>query len=132
MTASATVFCMVTSNSRLIKNQTTTCTRASSPAIGRSIPALRFQSAKKDFQTKTGESFYILPTLTSKAFQRYAGYYLSTNGQIYWSDTHQLSIYPANYHRRIDRSLHARQAATEIITEINVPRDSLESFLSEV
>ena len=67
-----------------------------------------------------------------EAFRRYTAYYLSTNGQLYWSDTHQLSIYPNNYHREIDRKLHAKHPATEIITEINVPRDQIGSFLAEV
>jgi len=31
-----------------------------------------------------------------QAFRRYADYYLSTNGQLYWSDTHQMAIYPVN------------------------------------
>ena len=95
---------------------------------GTPIPEREKELSDEDWR----KLLYLAHADQSKAFQRYAGYYLSTNGQIYWSDTHQLSIYPANYHRRIDRSLHARQAATEIITEINVPRDSLESFLSEV
>jgi FAD/FMN-containing dehydrogenase len=67
-----------------------------------------------------------------QAFRRYADYYLSTNGQLYWSDTHQMSIYPKNYHLEIDRRKHANHPATEIITEINVPRDALASFLAEV
>ena len=67
----------------------------------------------------------------SKAFDAYAQYYLSTNGQLYWSDTHQLSIYPDNYHREIDRKDRAKWPATEIITEIDVPRDRLEDFLLE-
>jgi FAD/FMN-containing dehydrogenase len=67
-----------------------------------------------------------------QAFERYAGYYLSTNGQVYWSDTHQLSIYPDNYHREIDQRLHAPYPATEMITEINVPRSMLKGFLEEV
>lgn len=66
------------------------------------------------------------------AFKKYSDYYLSTNGQIYWSDTHQLSIYPDNYHKQIDQKLHAAHPATEIITEINVPRTMLKSFLDEV
>ena len=32
-----------------------------------------------------------------KAFKRYSDYYLSTNGQTYWSDTSQLSAYLPNY-----------------------------------
>jgi FAD/FMN-containing dehydrogenase len=67
-----------------------------------------------------------------QAFRRYADYYLSTNGQLYWSDTHQMSIYPRNYHREIDQKEHAKNPATEIITEINVPREELASFLAEV
>ena len=64
---------------------------------------------------------YLAHVDKKKAFERYAEYYLSTNGQVYWSDTHQLSIYPDNYHREIDQKLHAPFPATEIIGEI-VPR----------
>jgi FAD/FMN-containing dehydrogenase len=67
-----------------------------------------------------------------KAFEVYSDYYLSTNGQIYWSDTHQLGIYPDNYHREIDQRLHAPYPASEIITEIDVPRETLKDFLDEV
>ena len=67
-----------------------------------------------------------------QAFKRYSEYYLSTNGQLYWSDTHQMSIYPENYHKEIDLKQHAANPATEIITEINVPREALPSFLAEV
>lgn len=81
------------------------------------------------------ESWRILLQLAhsdkSKAFDAYAKYYLSTNGQLYWSDTHQLSIYPDNYHREIDRRGHAKYPGTEVITEIDVPRDRLEDFLAE-
>jgi FAD/FMN-containing dehydrogenase len=68
----------------------------------------------------------------AKAFDRYANYYLSTHGQMYWSDTHQLSIYPDNYHQEIDAQQKSPQHATEIITEIDVPRDRLKDFLDEV
>jgi FAD/FMN-containing dehydrogenase len=67
-----------------------------------------------------------------KAFEKYAEYYLSTSGQIYWSDTHQLSIYPDNYHREIDQKFHVQFPATEIIAEIDVPRETLKEFFDEV
>jgi FAD/FMN-containing dehydrogenase len=67
-----------------------------------------------------------------QAFKKYSDYYLSTNGQVYWSDLHQLSIYPDNYHREIDAKLHAPYPATEMITEIDVPRAALVDFLGEV
>ncbi len=75
---------------------------------------------------------YLAHTDPKQAFNRYADYYLSTNGQVYWSDLHQLSIYPDNYHREIDAKLHAPFPATEMITEINVPRPALSGFLEEV
>jgi FAD/FMN-containing dehydrogenase len=75
---------------------------------------------------------YLAHTDTKQAFNRYADYYLSTNGQIYWSDLHQLSIYPDNYHREIDARLHAPYPATEMSTEIDVPRRDLAGFLNEV
>jgi FAD/FMN-containing dehydrogenase len=75
---------------------------------------------------------YLAHTDQSRAFEEYSKYYLSTNGQLYWSDTHQLSIYPENYHQEIDRKMNAKFAGTEVITEINVPREDLEDFLAEV
>jgi FAD/FMN-containing dehydrogenase len=74
---------------------------------------------------------YLAHTDAKQAFKRYADYYLSTNGQVYWSDLHQLSIYPDNYHREIDDKLHAPYHATEMITEIDVPRPALKGFLDE-
>jgi FAD/FMN-containing dehydrogenase len=75
---------------------------------------------------------FLAHTDPKKAFQRYADYYLSTHGQIYWSDLHQLSIYPDNYHREIDAKLHASYPASEIIAEIDVPRSALKGFFDEV
>lgn len=75
---------------------------------------------------------YLAHADKSEAFHRYSDYYLSTNGQLYWSDTHQLSFYPENYHSAIDQKTHASHAASEMITEINVPREELNSFLAEV
>lgn len=74
---------------------------------------------------------YLAHTNEKQAFERYADYYLSTNGQVYWSDLHQLSIYPDNYHREIDAKLRAPYPSTEMITEIDVPRTALKGFLEE-
>lgn len=46
----------------------------------------------------------------ARVFQEYADYYLSTDGQIYWSDTHQLSQYVTGHDPLIDR---ARQSRAE-------------------
>jgi FAD/FMN-containing dehydrogenase len=71
-------------------------------------------------------------TNKSTAFDQYAKYYLSTSGQIYWSDTHQLSTYLDGYHVRLDKQLATTARATEMITEIYVPRPDLPSFMAEV
>lgn len=66
------------------------------------------------------------------AFDRYSKYYLSTSGQLYWSDTHQMSTYLDDYHLRLDKQLGVTDRATEMITEIYVPRPALPSFMAEV
>ncbi len=68
----------------------------------------------------------------STAFDQYSKYYLSTSGQIYWSDTHQMSTYLDDYHVRLDKHLGVQDRATEMITEIYVPRPDLPSFMAEV
>src|SRR5213079_825401 len=59
-----------------------------------------------------------------KAFKRYSEYYLSTNGQTYWSDTNQLSAYLPNYAQKIRDQLGGDESSL-IITEIYVPRPDL-------
>ena len=66
------------------------------------------------------------------AFEQYSKYYLSTSGQLYWSDTHQMSTYLDDYHVRLDKQLGLKDRATEMITEIYVPRPQLPSFMAEV
>ena len=65
----------------------------------------------------------------AKAFKRYSDYYLSTNGQTYWSDTSQLSAYLPNYALKI-RELIGGEESSLIITEIYVPRPDLPDFLA--
>jgi FAD/FMN-containing dehydrogenase len=91
------------------------------------IPAAEKQLTDENWR----QLLLLAHTDQKQAFDRYAEYYLSTNGQVYWSDLHQLSIYPDNYHREIDEKLHAPYPATEMITEINVPRPALKDFLAE-
>jgi FAD/FMN-containing dehydrogenase len=67
----------------------------------------------------------------AKAYRLYTQYYLSTTGQIYWSDLHQLSAYLDNYHQKLDRRLGASHAGSEVITELYVPRASLHLFMDE-
>src|SRR5688572_23404094 len=66
------------------------------------------------------------------AWDAYTAHYLGTDGQIYWSDTHQLSTYIDDYHTWVDAESGAAHPATEIISELYVPRPELDAFLSEV
>lgn len=75
---------------------------------------------------------YVAHVDKKQAFEVYSKYYLSTSGQIYWSDTHQLSTYLGNYHEALDRRLSTTTPATEIITEIYVPRHELSAFMEEI
>jgi FAD/FMN-containing dehydrogenase len=68
----------------------------------------------------------------SRAFERYAAHYLATNGQVYWSDLHQLSPYVADYHAEVDRRTGACVRGSEMITELYVPRHRIESFFAAV
>lgn len=67
-----------------------------------------------------------------EAFRRYAGHALSTNGQVYWSDEAQMSVYPEGYHRALDKRVGARVRATEAVTEIYCEREHLERFMADV
>ena len=78
------------------------------------------------------ELYYLSHADTARAYQTYVAYYLSTSGQRYWSDTHQLSVYLDNYHEELDRRLGAKVKGTEMITELYVPRPALAAFLSAV
>jgi FAD/FMN-containing dehydrogenase len=66
------------------------------------------------------------------AFRAYASHYLATSGQLYWSDTHQLSPYLDDYHSALNARLPAGEAGTEIISELYVPRDRLLAFMDDV
>src|SRR5207245_3265435 len=65
----------------------------------------------------------------AKAFARYADYYLSTNGQTYWSDTNQLSAYLPNYAQKLRQEIGGEESSF-VITEIYVPRPDLADFLA--
>ncbi len=75
---------------------------------------------------------YYAHTEKSRAFEIYARGYKRTSGQIYWSDSSQLGTYLPDYHLEIDRKMNAAHPATEMISEIYVPRSRLADFMIEV
>lgn len=90
------------------------------------------EDQKKLSDAAWAELLYLGHVDRKQAFEKYSAFYLSTSGQIYWSDTHQLSTYIDDYHRDLDRRLGAPVPATEMITEIYVPRPSLVGFMEDV
>ena len=92
------------------------------------LPASKKELAERDWV----ELLYLAHAGKADAFKRYADYYLSTNGQVYWSDEHQMSIYPDHYHQKLDQQGNAKHKATESITEIYCERDALENFMADV
>jgi FAD/FMN-containing dehydrogenase len=67
-----------------------------------------------------------------QAFNEFSDFYLQSSGQIYWSDTHQLSVYLDDYHGRLDAALQPEVPGSEMITELYVPRSQLTAFMEDV
>jgi FAD/FMN-containing dehydrogenase len=80
-----------------------------------------------------GDDWYRLLGLAhrdkSRAFEIYSQFYLTTNGQLYRSDTHQMGVYVDGYHRDFDTGA---SKASEMISEIYVPRDKLKILFDEL
>lgn len=65
------------------------------------------------------------------AFDFYTKRYLATSGQVYYHDWQLSAAYQPNYHLQLDRRMRTKVKATEMITEIYVPRSALVSFMEE-
>lgn len=66
---------------------------------------------------------YLAHADKAEVYRQYVGYYLTTSGQVYWSDEHQLGYYADDYHRAI------QLPGTEMISELYVPRARLADFM---
>lgn len=71
-------------------------------------------------------------TRKSEAFDLYAKHYLKTDGQIYWSDTHQLGFYNEHYEDYLRSTIADYQPGSLMITEIYVPRERLGQLTQRV
>jgi FAD/FMN-containing dehydrogenase len=65
------------------------------------------------------------------AYHDYAAFELSRDGNVEWSDLHQMSAYPTGYHRAIEKHLGAEFQGADLIVELYVPRGELTSFLED-
>jgi len=91
------------------------------------IPAGQRELAGDDWR----RLLYLAHTDRKRAIEEYALYSLSTSGQRYWSDTHQLGDYIDGYHEQIDQRLAAAHSGSEMITEMYVPRPALAAFMGQ-
>lgn len=64
------------------------------------------------------------------AYKLYSEYYLATSGQLYYSDRHQLAEYLDGYHEQVDQVLGEKHRASEMISELYVPRERLADFMA--
>ncbi|MCG8650044.1 MAG: FAD-binding oxidoreductase [Pirellulales bacterium] len=69
-------------------------------------------------------------THRTEAYHQYVRFYQSTHGQIYDSDTHQLSTYVPRYHDRL-ADLPETAQGSEVISELYVPPESLTDFMQQ-
>jgi len=68
----------------------------------------------------------------AQAFEAYSKYYLATDGQLYWSDLHQLSYYVTGEDAAIDRARSSRAPGSLMICEFYTPRERLEEFMTRL
>jgi FAD/FMN-containing dehydrogenase len=91
-------------------------------AIDTPIPKEQKQLTAQDWI-----AFYRLArTDKKKAFEAYSKYYLSTNGQVYWSDTHLLAGSFDAYRNAVDK-----RTGTEMITEVYITKENFVPFMAK-
>lgn len=66
-----------------------------------------------------------------RAYTRYAEYELALDGNVEWSDLHQLSTYPVGYHKTIEKRLGTEYEGADLIVEAYVPRSELLAYMEE-
>ena len=89
------------------------------------MPATQAELKPEDWM----KLLYLAHADKEQVYQQYVGYYLSTSGQVYWSDEHQLGFYADDYHRSLDPLLKMPSGGTEMISELYVPRAKLADFM---
>ncbi len=96
-------------------------------------PVNRNVEAKGELKEMKGDDWYRLLGLAhkdkSRAFDVYSKFYLTTNGQFYRSDTHQMGVYVDDYHRKFDEG---GSKGSEMISEIYVPRAKLKTLFDQL
>ena len=77
------------------------------------------------------ELFHLSHVDPRRASDAYTRHYLATDGQVYWSDLHQMADYYDGYHLALDGRLGTSSPGSEMISELYVPRSALPAFMAE-
>lgn len=86
------------------------------------------ESGNRELRPEDWQKLLLLAhTEKTRAFEHYSSHYCATDGQIYWSDTHQLGVYLDGYHDRIDEL--SGCPGSEMISELYVPPERIGDFL---
>jgi FAD/FMN-containing dehydrogenase len=118
-------FSTATEDREFLSRGVFSCYRAVDPSTP--IPPNQIRLSPADWR----RLLYLAHRNKMRAFNEFADFYLQSSGQLYWSDTHQLSVYLDDYHERLDTALQAPVAGSEMITELYVPRHRLPAFMSD-
>ena len=118
-------FATAADDDRFLRNGVFCCYRP--VADDTSVPTVQAQLSADDW----AHLGYLAHADPAQAFDLYSGYYQSTSGQIYWSDSHQMSYYADDYHVALSEQLGHLHASSEMITEIYVPRPAIAAFMEE-
>lgn len=94
--------------------------------VTREMPEVRNDLGASDWE----ELIHLAHHDRARVFQVYSDFYLSSHKSLYWSDTHQLSVYLEDYHAKVDHDCGAKVPASEMITELYVPRKHLAEFMN--
>jgi len=90
------------------------------------------QQQRKITSDKWKELLALAHSDKAQVFEDYTNYYLSTSGQIYWTDTHQLGYYDENYEAYLEKTLPDYKLGSLMISEVYVPRDKIHDFMTDL
>jgi FAD/FMN-containing dehydrogenase len=90
------------------------------------------QQQRKISSDKWKELLALAHSDKAQVFEDYTNYYLSTNGQLYWTDTHQLGYYDENYEDYLEETLPDYKTGSLMISEVYVPRAKIYDFMTDL
>ncbi len=89
--------------------------------------------AQKSLSADAWRQLFALAHLDkARAYEKYLDFYRATDGQVYWSDTHQLSYYAPDFEAVLQSAQPGYPGGSLMITEVYVPRHELPNLMNEL